>query len=511
MKIDQAKIEIRGRTAWEAMDLGILLARHHISVLVRSWFVAFLPIYLVLLFLLHDYPGWLLFVLWWLKPVFDRLPLYILSRAIFSPAPTVKESVIYWWKNLRFYLFGDLIARRLSPSRSYLLPVYQLEKATRNVAHRRTRDFLGADSKAGWLTFVFLHIESFLTSGILAFAYFMLPGYSVWSGFDPLNPFDFLEELEVTFFWVYHIWAFIYFCVLSVTESIYVACGFSLYLNRRIIHEGWDLELGFRRLLKRLSATLVLVLMASAFYFVPQSTAYGAEVVSPYQTEQADAKDAIKTLLDEPPFRKVEEKRTIQKKNQTESKKAEVKKEKEESPLEIKIDESMIPTTSMMGSLMQIVVWGAVITVVALFIWYGKEMLPMFRQERAAKVPKKTIERFHGHEITPETLPDDILTAFEKAWAVNPRDALGLLYRYLISQLVHVYDIPLKEFHTENEVVGLTLPLNNKGLTTFTQLTTKYWQYVAYGGYELLGNDKETLVNEWRVFLTKTDDKGQVV
>ncbi len=41
--------------------------------------------------------------------------------------------------------------------------------------------------------------------------------------------------------------------ILVFWEPVYVACGFSLYLNRRTVLEAWDLELVFRRLRQRLS------------------------------------------------------------------------------------------------------------------------------------------------------------------------------------------------------------------------------------------------------------------
>jgi hypothetical protein len=53
------------------------------------------------------------------------------------------------------------------------------------------------------------------------------------------------------------------FCVLvlMVWEPIYVACGFSLYLNRRTVLEAWDIELVFRQLRKRLNGASVALLL----------------------------------------------------------------------------------------------------------------------------------------------------------------------------------------------------------------------------------------------------------
>ena len=38
----------------------------------------------------------------------------------------------------------------------------------------------------------------------------------------------------------------------AIVEPLYVAGGFSLYLNRRTVLEGWDIEIAFRRMARRL-------------------------------------------------------------------------------------------------------------------------------------------------------------------------------------------------------------------------------------------------------------------
>jgi hypothetical protein len=43
-----------------------------------------------------------------------------------------------------------------------------------------------------------------------------------------------------------------YAAAIAIVEPFYVAAGFALYLNRRTLLEGWDLELAFRRLAARL-------------------------------------------------------------------------------------------------------------------------------------------------------------------------------------------------------------------------------------------------------------------
>ena len=48
--------------------------------------------------------------------------------------------------------------------------------------------------------------------------------------------------------WLEHLSNLLYVLLLIVWEPVYVACGFTLYLNRRTALEAWDIELTFRRL-----------------------------------------------------------------------------------------------------------------------------------------------------------------------------------------------------------------------------------------------------------------------
>src|SRR5690606_28635311 len=53
------------------------------------------------------------------------------------------------------------------------------------------------------------------------------------------------------------------YLAMSAVAPFYVACGFSLYLNRRITLDAWDLDIAFKRIVnKRSSAGQSLALMA---------------------------------------------------------------------------------------------------------------------------------------------------------------------------------------------------------------------------------------------------------
>ncbi len=127
MRLSDASVVIRPRTAWEAIDLGVLMAQEHRLLLMGSWALVTLPVFALLTALLWNYPSMAMFLFWWLKPAFDRLPLYILSTALFGEAPSLKQALRQWPKLLNNQLLASLTWRRLSLSRSFVMPVSQLE------------------------------------------------------------------------------------------------------------------------------------------------------------------------------------------------------------------------------------------------------------------------------------------------------------------------------------------------------------------------------------------------
>ena len=129
MRIEDLTVALRPRNSWEAVELGSALTRRHFGAVLRPWLAVTLPVLVGLnvgLGLLGV--AWLAgVVMWWLKPVFDRVPLYVYSRAVFGevPAtwPTVRAQLRWGLRWMPAYLTW----RRLSPWRSLNLPVDLLE------------------------------------------------------------------------------------------------------------------------------------------------------------------------------------------------------------------------------------------------------------------------------------------------------------------------------------------------------------------------------------------------
>jgi hypothetical protein len=103
-----------------------------------------------------------------------------------------------------------------------------------------------------------------------------------------------------------------------------------------------------------------------------------------------------------------------------------------------------------------------------------------------------------GLELAPESLPDDVAGEAERLWAEQPREALGLLYRALLSRLLHDFRLPLKGSHTEGEVLQLVERLEREELSRFSQVLTRHWQNLAYGHRLPPENLKRGLCEGWR-------------
>lgn len=58
-----------------------------------SWALITLPVFALLTGLFWNSPGIALLIFWWLKPAFERLPLYLLSEALFGQAPSRQTGI----------------------------------------------------------------------------------------------------------------------------------------------------------------------------------------------------------------------------------------------------------------------------------------------------------------------------------------------------------------------------------------------------------------------------------
>src|SRR5574337_25503 len=94
MELERIRVVLRPRVPREALDLGAAMLRANARAVWSAWFAFTLPLFVLCnaLGVLLGLPwlGWVL--IWWLRPLFDRLPLYVLSRAVFERTPRWRDS-----------------------------------------------------------------------------------------------------------------------------------------------------------------------------------------------------------------------------------------------------------------------------------------------------------------------------------------------------------------------------------------------------------------------------------
>ncbi|HIE1422184.1 TPA: DUF4129 domain-containing protein [Pseudomonas aeruginosa] len=514
MRLTDASVAIRPRSAWEALDLGILLAHRHARLLMGSWALLTLPLFAVLSLLLWQHPTLAILIFWWLKPAFERLPLYILSHALFGDTPTLRQALRAYPALLRKQLPASLLWRRFSPTRSFDLPVLQLEGLAGEP--RSQRLIVLSQRNAGgatWLTVVGVHLEMALWAGFAMLLYLLIPAQNEidWNWQSLLDP----EAGE--WLWLEHLSNLLYVLVLVVWEPIYVACGFTLYLNRRTELEAWDIELVFRRLRQRLvgSAYVLLLGLAASLAWLPAPSAYaepaaatsaGEAELPPEQarllrqklnSEQAGKQ--IRAIVDGAPFKNSETVTGWRFGDKTEKKDSR-KEDEERLKAFFEALANWVPFRHA-AQVIEALLWALLFSAVFLLVWRYREWLRLFvgnlgLPQRARREAPTVM---FGLDLSPESLPDDIAGNAERLWNEKPREALGLLYRGLLSRLLHDYRLPLKGSHTEGEVLRLVEGLEQqRPLLHYSQLLTAQWQALAYGHRLPADDARLRLCDGWR-------------
>ncbi|RMQ45214.1 hypothetical protein ALQ04_04497 [Pseudomonas cichorii] len=520
MRLTDASVTIRPRNPWEAIDLGVLLAREHRTLLMGSWAAVTLPVFALLSFLLWDYPSLVFILFWWLKPAYERLALLILSRALFGPAPTLKQALKAWPATLKNQLIPSLTWRRLSPSRSFLLPVQQLENLSGIERSQRIALLSQKDMRAArCLTIVGSHLEFALWLGLILLFYAFIPRQIEldWSWYRLLN-------VDGSWNWLEHLSNALYALMLVFWGPIYVSCGFTLYLNRRTTLEAWDIELVFRRLRQRLIGSAYVVLIAAGLALSAAPTSVWADEASAYscplpeteQTGPADslaapdtprltrqalsseaARNDIRSLLQEPPFKNP---KTVSGWRFPEPKESAPKARAGGDDNPFKWLNDLLRSANVIAKVLETLLWATAIALVTLLIWRYREWFKTFvgRDIGKRKPLRDSPEQLFGLAVTAQSLPDDIASHAQRLWASQPREALSLLYRGLLSRLLNDYRLPLKHADTEGQVLEHVAKLNQPLLNDFSRSLTTHWQNLAYGHRLPPAHLQQELCDGWR-------------
>lgn len=536
MNLDQVTLEIRPRTAWEAVDLGLLMARRWWLPMTKAWLIVSLPLLIIALLIPAD-TWWIsALLIWWFKPVYERPLLHILSRAVFNDLPDTRHTLKAFSSFAFKQWFLSLSWRRLSPTRSMDLAVLQLE----GLSGSRRQERLGVlhredSSPANWMSFFGLMMELALWMGMITLIWAFIPRELniEWAGLFFDNDSTQLIELKII----------LWYCALALTAPFYVASGFALYLNRRVKLEAWDIDIAFRRIANKRNASSTLSVAALVLGLIiagATEKTYANEPLTAEQpiTEQSvsehlpemespadtgepvedkplgeyrelnrdTAHDAINNVMQQSEFSRKEKVSSIKWDTP----------EDEEDDEPSKLGEKIFKFLSNFegfiaaASLLEILLWLGVIALIAfVFYRYRHWLAAQFVRIKPAQVVREKPATLFGMDVTRESLPHDIShSALALLRVGNERAALALLYRASLFQLIHT-GVDIQDGHTEGECVQLMRDhfkhtstitktnLNHIPRIDYFALLTRVWQQLAYGHQSPDIQVAEHLCSEW--------------
>jgi hypothetical protein len=130
----------------------------------------------------------------------------------------------------------------------------------------------------------------------------------------------------------------------------------------------------------------------------------------------------------------------------------------------------------------RIVVWVTVALLVGLLVVF---VLRLLKERSPSMGPRLKVIPTHVQDldIRPESLPDNIGAAARTLWdRGDHRGALSLLYRGLLSRLVHVHNIPIRDSSTEGDTLQLTATRLRDDKRDYVAQLIQIWQRAVYGG-----------------------------
>ena len=487
MDLDKIAIKLRPRASWEGIDLGFTMARQWFINLWLLWLCSALPVMVLLVVL--PLPLWLAgLILWWLKPVYEPPLLYWMSRRVFSETITLSGVFRGWNSIVLPQLFAMLTWRRLTPARSFFMPVVVLEGLRGQRRTKRINVLAKNSGAASWLTIVGLHFEVILQFGLLGLILVMIPEDLLWTDWQ-----SYLFEPDPLSEWLHHLTAL---AAMSLIAPFYVAAGFALYLTRRSQLEAWDLELGLRKMAQRhtprkhdagTSTKHHTLLACIGVLLIGLSL---PETVQAKQVSSQEARTLIQEVLADDAFG---EEKTIyfweyvgEEENQSD----------ELDSAFFRWLESIAESAAGLGELL---LWIVVILLLAYLLhWYLKNRSGLVGSPAKGRTRLATPTTVAGLDLRPESMPDDpSVEALGMIERGDLREGLSLLYRATLSRLVHHYDLPIKAGDTEGQCLHRSRSLQIPALFDYFNELTAVWQKLAYAHQQPQKDQLRGLCHAW--------------
>jgi hypothetical protein len=428
------------------------------------------PLFLALSFTLNF---WVVFLaLWWLKPVFERLILSIYAQAVFGKPITMNGSLMFYKTLLPSGIIASITWKRFESIRSFSLPVRLLEGLKGSQCRERIK-LLGKmryASISGQLTFIYFCFEILLTLLPLFFLYLILEHNILQNIFQFGSFIDYLKEYFTRGTFLAWLPCLFYYLAYSIIAPLYVASGFTLYLNRRLWLESWDIEIVFRKLRGRFEkeqkkprkgefyvATITLVLMFS----LPIVSQAHQDPILQEKKIRADIKEILANK--------------------------EFGEEKEITIYDIdfdNIDSKPASTENLpwFHLLLRIIIWLSIFVLLLLAMYFIINKMRKKESWVSEKIEEDQVKELFGMKIQLDQLPRDIPGVAWDYWQQGKYiDSVSLLYRGALSIMVNIYQLPLDTSFTEGDCLYIAEKNFTPEKSDFFKQIVLAWQIIAYG------------------------------
>ena len=506
MDLDRRQAELRSRGSFEAIDLGFAMTRRWAGPVWKGWLVGVVPVLALLWLSSLIIPAPLVvLVVWWLKPLFERVPLFVLSRSLFGATPTTAQTLralpgLYWHR-----MATALTLYRIDPARSFLIPVSLLERLSGRARGRR-RSVLsrGQWGAAMWLTTTCALLELTVFVGLVGMVALLLPDAPQW---HPLT----LIEHEGTWRVLLALWM----VATSLVEPFYAGGGFGLYVNRRTRLEGWDVELVFRSLAQRLELPRVAALLLLLGFALAPGVAQASEDFTTDtgfeeaeeevpaeppsvafqldRSESARADMALETVLEDEVFGHTKEEPVWVLQESWAQRLEEVWPDSCVEDQQQQMPDSAL--SPIVAQVLELAFWAlGALAVVALVV-----VLVRSRFVKDLSVDVELPEPVVGESSSPSrrVLPPSLADEARALLAAGDVEgALGLLYRGSVLHLVQVRGLEIDEGATEGEVLRI-VRRRAKPLGTYFRGLTNAWLEVAYAHRTVDAERVSALIDQW--------------
>lgn len=463
MELNRLSFNPRKRGAYETFDLTVLLTKQHFLPLFSLYICLAVPVF-ILAGVLFGW-SWSAFIVWFLKPLFERPILDYMSKVVFNQQATISSSLKSILKLQAGDIFINMTLYRLSPNRAFLAPVTQLERLDGRRKEMR-KQVLFATSKPKqtlWMMFC-VHFEFILMIGISAIIFTLIP--TSLSLEEPL--YQILESplwMEIAFNSVYVI-------SVALVAPLFVTGGFMAYLHRRIDLEGWDIELTFKNMRARLNTLLSIACLffACCLFAVP-----GKSMAEPI--DKLIIKEQVSTLYAQDD---VIEKKTTWVPN-----------------FDLEKDSSadgdyrwLANFFKSLGNFLSYFIW---LLIVLFVLWLVYLLVKKRGFFLALELPKRQKNQHREHiiptmfaDIKPQDLPEDLIAAARSAYQENnQRLALAYLLHFSLRWAQSTHQVKLHRSMTETECKSaIDAKVTEQSKDVFTQLFSA-WVKVAWGHQSL--------------------------